>query len=107
GQGTIDGREVLLYDSGAALAVRLLDRLLDLNDRLLAWQDAADREETGLHDRVHAVRHAGGLGHLVAIDHEQPELLRDDRLLDRAWQMVPDVTRAVRAVQQHGRARRG
>ena len=38
----------------ALLAVGLLDRLLDLRDRLLARQDAGEREEAGLHDGVDA-----------------------------------------------------
>ena len=52
----------------AALAVGLADRVLDLRDRLLARQDARDREEAGLRDRVDASGEARLLGHGQRVD---------------------------------------
>ena len=51
-------RSCVRTTSAPRLAVGLLDRLLDLRDRLLARQHAGDREEAGLHDRVDAAAHA-------------------------------------------------
>ena len=48
-------RCIILFDHRlAALAIGLVDGLLDLRDRLLARQHAADGEEAGLHDGVDA-----------------------------------------------------
>ncbi len=58
GQCRVDSLEIALHDFGAALAVGLFDRVLDLRDGLCARQDAGDREEAGLHDRVDPAAHA-------------------------------------------------
>ena len=50
-------------------------------------QHAADGEEAGLHDGVDAAAHAGIVGHLVAVDHVELELLVDDLPLHRARQV--------------------
>jgi hypothetical protein len=47
----------------ALAAVGLLDGVFDLLDGFLARQHAGQGEEAGLHDRVDARAHAGGLGH--------------------------------------------
>ena len=80
-QRRIHGGEVLLHHRFAALAVGLLDGVLDGGDRFLARQHAADGEEAGLHDGVDAPAHAGLARHRVAIDHVEPQLLVDDLLL--------------------------
>ena len=85
--------EVLLHDRFAALAVGLLDGVLDGGDGLFARQHAADGEEAGLHDGVDAAAHAGDLGHFVAIDDVELQLLGDDLLLHQARQLVPDLVR--------------
>ena len=51
------------------------------------------REEAGLHDGVDAAAHARLAGHLVGVDHEEPEPLLDDLLLHLARQVVPDLVR--------------
>jgi len=103
-QGGVHGGEVLLHDAGAALAVGLLDGVLDGFDGFLARQHTADGEETGLHDGVDAATHAGFLGHLVTVDDVKLQLLVDDLLLNQAGQVVPNVVGAVDAVQQEGGA---
>ena len=104
-QGRVHRGEVALDDLRALLAVGLLDRLLDLGDRLLARQDAGDREEAGLHDRVDAAAHAGLLGHVVGVDGVDLQLLVDDLVLDLARQVLPDLVLGVGRVQQEGAAR--
>ena len=79
-QGSIDCVKILLYYCVAALAVGLLDVLLDLLDGLFARQYSADGEEACLHDGVDAVAHSGIPRNFVSIDHEEPELLLDDLL---------------------------
>ena len=103
----IHGGEILLHHGLAALAVSLLDGVLDRRDGLFARQYAADGEEAGLHDGVDAPAHAGLLGYLVAIDHEEAQLLGDDLALHRKRQLIPNFVRAERAVQQEGGARLG
>ena len=70
-----------------------------------AGQDAADGEEGGLHDRVHAAAHAGLFSNIVAVDHVELQLLFDDVCLDFTGQIVPDLLRAIEAVEQEDAAR--
>ena len=58
-EGRIHRREILLHHAFAALAVGLLDGVLDGGDGFFARQHAADGEEAGLHDGVDAAAHAG------------------------------------------------
>ncbi len=106
-QRGIDRREVLLHDGFAALAVGLLDRVLDLLDRFVLGQHAADGEEARLHDGVDTAAHAGRFGHFVAVDHEELQLLLDDVFLHVARQLGPHFVGTVHAVQQeHAAGRR-
>ena len=100
----IHGGEVLAHDGLAALAVGLLDGVLDGGDGFVARQHAADGEEAGLHDGVDAAAHAGRLRHLDGVNHVELQLLLDDLLLRRARQVVPHLVRAERAVEQEDRA---
>ena len=75
------------------LAVGLLDRLLDLGDRLLARQYARDCKVAGLHDRVDAAAHAGFLGHSVSVDGEEADFFLDHLLLQLARQALPHAVR--------------
>ena len=59
----VDGRVVALHDLLAALAIRLLDELLDGADGLVLRQHAGELEEAGLHHGVDAVAHAHLTGH--------------------------------------------
>ncbi len=104
GEGAVHGGKVLLHHGFAALAVSLLDRLLDSGDGFIAGQHAADGEEAGLHDGVDAPAHAGFLGHAVAVDHVEPQFLGDDLPLHGTGQLIPDFILAERAVEQENRA---
>ena len=106
-QGCIHGGEVLGNHRFAALAVGLLDGLLDLLDRLFARQHAADGEEAGLHDGVDARAHAGFARHRVAVDHVELDLLVQHLFLRAARQFVPDFGGRVRRVEQEDRAGHG
>ena len=75
------------------------------SDRFVRRQDAADREEAGLHDGVDAAAHAGLFSHGVAVHHVELQLLFDDLLLDGAREMVPNLVRAVKRIQQERCAR--
>ena len=107
GERLVHHLEVAAHHLGAALAVGLLDRLLDLRDRLLARQHAGDGEEAGLHDGVDAPAHARPLGQLEGVDGEEADLLLDHLLLHLARQVVPHRVRGVRRVEQEDRARGG
>ena len=83
----------------------MLNRFLDLRDRLIARQHTADREEAGLHDRVDAIAHADCLcATAIRVDRIDLDLLGDNCFLDRARQLVPNLFRFVRTVQQERRA---
>ena len=69
-QRLIDGLEVLLHDRLTTLAVGLLDALFNLHNRFLAWQDATDSKEAGLHDGVDAPFQPDTIGNLVRIDYK-------------------------------------
>ena len=106
-QRPVDRRPVLLDHLRAALSVRLLDRLFDLGDRLVARQHAGDREEAGLEDDVDAT----GQAHLArdpgGVDGVDLDVLGEDLLLDGPRQRIPDLVRRVPAVeQQRGAGRR-
>ena len=68
-------RQSSLHNCFAALAVGLLDRLLDLRDGFFARQHAADGKEAGLHDGVDARAHPGFARDRVAVDHIELDLL--------------------------------
>ena len=106
-EGPVHGREVAAHGFLALLAVRLLDRLLDLGDRLFAGQDARDREEAGLHDRVDPAAHPEGLRDLVGVDDPDLDALLQDLLLHLEGQAVPRLGGPVRRVHEEDRARHG
>ena len=99
----VDRLEVALHDLRAALAVGLVDRVLDLRDRLLARQDAGDREEAGLHDRVDPAAHARLARHRGRVDRVEADALVDQLLLHLARQLLPDLVGRVGRVQQEDR----
>ena len=105
GQRAVDGGEVALDDGRPAPAVGLLDRLLDVRDRLRRGQRSGELEEAGLHHRVDAVAQAGLARDRVGVDDPELELLVDELLLDVARQVVPDLLGPVGAVEQEGRVR--
>ena len=82
-KGRIDGRVILLNDRLPLGTVGLLDRLLDLLDRLVARQDTGEREETGLHDRIDAPPHAGFARNVRGIDDIEANVAIENRLLHR------------------------
>ena len=77
-QRAVDGREIAPQDRIAPLAIRLLDRVLDLGDRLVAREDARQGEEAGLHDRVDPAAEFRLLGHRQGVDNVELQLLVDD-----------------------------
>src|SRR6185369_15533869 len=75
----------------------------NFDDRLIARNDAADREEARLHDRVGAIAELVRFGDLVGVNRINSDLFRDDDFLDCAGQMFPNLCRFIRAVQEQGR----
>ena len=100
----VDGGEVAIDDSLAALRVRLLHEALDAGDRVGRGQHAGEVEETGLHDRVDAVAHANFFGNGERIDHPQIDRLVDELLLDVSGQLIPDLVRPIWRVEQDRRS---
>jgi hypothetical protein len=101
-EGRVDGREVALHHGRSSAPVRLVDRAPDRGERLVPGHHAGQREEARLHHRVDASTHARGARHRVGVDDPQAQVLRDDLLLDLHRQVVPDLVRPVRAVEQEG-----
>ncbi len=106
-QGLVHRDIVFLHHVLALFAIGLLDRLLDLGDGLVFGQHAGDGEEAGLHDGVGAAAHAGFLRNLRGVNHIKLYPQVDDPLLQAARQMPPHLIRAMRAVEQEGRAGAG
>jgi len=76
--------------------------MLDLRDGFLAGQNAADSEETSLHNRIDAIAHAGFIGNFVRIDHIEVNLLVDQIALHLHRQCIPDLFRSVNSIEQEG-----
>ncbi len=99
----VDRGKVALDDRVATLGVRLLDERLDLPDRLVGRQDPGKVEETWLHHRVDPAAHAGLGRDGQGVDHPQVDVLVDQESLDTGRQVLPDLVRAVRRVEQQRR----
>ena len=106
-QRLIDCLEVALDYRLTTLAIRFPNALFNLSNGLLFWQDAAEREETGLHDGIDASSHACLASNLVRIDHIEMQLLLRDGLLDFKRQMLPDVLWSIEAVEEEDPALAG
>ena len=76
--------------------------MLDALDRRLARQDTGDREEAGLEHRVDQAAQAGLARDARGVDHEQPQPLVEDALLERARQPIPGLVGRMRTVEQQG-----
>jgi len=105
-QGAIDRGHIHLHDVLPFAAVRLVDRPLDMGDRVIQGQDVGEREEAGLQDGVDASAQSQFAGCQRRVDHVEFEFLVDDLLLHRARQAVEHLVRAIRRVKQKCGARR-
>ena len=74
--------------------------------RLVAGEHTGEGEEAGLHDGVDPPAHPGGLGNLHRVDDVELQLLLQHRLLELARQLVPQLVRGIRRVDQHHRSGR-
>ncbi len=101
---TVDRGEVALDELGALSPVGRHDSVLDSGDGLVSREDARNREEAGLHDRVDPARHASLDRDPVAIDHEEADLFSNQIFLHAARQLIPDRFWAERAVDEQHRA---
>ena len=99
--------EVPPQDRLTPLPICLFDRILDFPDRMFAGHDVRKSEEAGLHHRVDSWPQPRLARHAVGIHHKKPQPLFDDLFLDAARQLLPDLVRAVGAIQQEDRARLG
>jgi hypothetical protein len=95
---------IAAHHLGALLPVGLLDRLLDLGDGLVPGEHPGEGEEARLHDRVDAPTHPRRLRDLDRVDDVELQLLLQHRLLELAGELVPELVRRVRGVDQHHRA---
>ena len=99
-QSLIHGFHVLLDDLFALPAVGVTNRFANRFNRLIRRQNLGDGEEAHLQNRVHAAAHAGVARDLIGVDHIKLCALRNELLLNRAREMVPDFILAERAVEQ-------
>jgi hypothetical protein len=73
-------------------------------DRLVARQQARDREEAGLQDGIGSRAKPGITRDLRGVDDVEAQMLVDDRLLYRARQTIPDLVLSEGTVQQEDSA---
>src|SRR5262249_35504284 len=92
--------QVHRHDDITALAVSLLDRLLDGRNRLILGQHAADGEEAHLHNRIDVPAHAAVACHLDGVDDVEASLPFDKLFLHHARQVTPGIVWAVRRIEQ-------
>ena len=104
GQGLVHRGEVLVNDGLALAGIGFADGLFDLGNGLFAREHVGNGEEAGLHDRIDAPAHAGGLGHGVGVDDITFEFFGDDFPLDFDGKMIPDIVGAEGRVEQERRA---
>ncbi len=107
GNGLVHSREVFVHDGFTALAVGLLNGMLNRGDGFVPGQNLADSEETGLHDGVDALPHAGLFRHGIGIDDIELNFLLNQVALHLLRQRVPDFFGAVDAVQEKYRTLAG
>src|SRR3569832_1075432 len=74
--------------------------MFDFRNSRFTWKNSADREESGLHNRVHASAHAGLLSNFITIDHIELEIFLDDIPLHFTWQLIPNFLRTIQTVQK-------
>ena len=92
---------------GSAFTVSFLDRFLDVRDGFIAWQDAGNAEEAGLHYGVNAPAHSDLLRQRISIDNKEANSLFDHLLLHLAWQSIPSCCGITGRIQQEDRTRSG
>ena len=85
----INCREVLPHDRLSSFAIGFSNELLDLRDRFIARQDAAQCKEAGLHDCIDAISELTHTRHTARINCIDLQSLVDDRSLDGRGQMIP------------------
>src|SRR4030095_14089110 len=78
-----------------------------MRNRFIAWQNARDTEEAGLHDRIDASAHPNFLGERISIDRIKANLFPNYLLLHFARQLVPYGRRISGCVQKKHCALRG
>ena len=102
-EGCVHRLEVLLDHLGPFTGIGLLDRHLDLGDRLLTRQHPREGKEGGLHDGVDTPSHTRVTGHGRGIDDIELDLFIDNGLLHWARQLTPDTIGRHWAIEQeHG-----
>src|SRR5208282_4610362 len=62
--------------------------------------NCGDSKEAHLQNSVHAAAHAGVARHFVGVDHVKLRAFGNELLLNRAWEMVPNLILTERAVEQ-------
>ncbi len=103
---SVDRGEVPLDHRATALAVGLLDRVLDRLDRFVLRQHSGEREEARLKDGVDAPAQSGVASDVQRVDDVEPEALLDDLALGLDRQVSPNLVGPEGAAQQERRARR-
>ena len=99
--------EVLFYDGFTAFAVGLLNGVLDRRDSFVPGQDFADGEETGLHNGVDTLPHAGLLRHGVRVNDVKLNFFLNQIPLHLFGQGIPDLIRAINTVEEENRTLAG
>jgi len=84
--------------------IGLFNGLFDRLDGFVARQNAGQREIAGLHDRVDAATHTGLFGDFDSVDRIQFQMFFDDFILHFDRQVIPNLFRFERSVQQEHRA---
>ena len=107
GKRSVNRGKVLLNDGVALLAVGFLNRVFNLRNRLVFRQNVGNGEETGLHNRIDALSHAGFAGNFNRVDAVEVQFLGNDFFLNFNRQVVPYLFGRIRRVQQKSGARFG
>src|SRR6516164_6662047 len=98
-KGRVHRREIFANNTFAAIAVGLLDSMLDRGNGVFAREHAADSKKASLHDGVDTLAHTGLPRDFITIDNVELQLLINNLPLYGTREVVPNLIRTKRAVQ--------
>src|SRR5215213_3621010 len=99
-KSAIHSFKVFHHDGFTTLAVCFFNGMLDFCDGCFAGKNAADSEESCLHDGVHASAHSGLLSDLITVDHIEFEVFLQDVFLHLDGKLIPYFLGTIQTIEQ-------
>ena len=100
----VNGVEIHLHDIFPFFPVRLLNRAFDRCDCFILRQNARNREEACLHNRVHSTPHSRLLSNGITVNDVEVQFFSNNLFLCDPRQFTPHFVSGVLTVQKEGSA---